>query len=163
MNTKWAVFSLTLILTGCISNDIHRNYRDSTRISIYDTSCKQPFLLTKGCLKEGDADDKYRLVRASIPVTTSGSKYYISSTEDGRTIYIGFLALEGFGRSYAEGYTFGALDHKRDILNNAIDSIKALISSSGAERFEVIPVTNFSQIDGYFITSDTDIYSLLIR
>lgn len=148
-----------LLISGCVSTDIHQDYRNVERVSVYSTSCYKPFILTRGCHEDETNPKKNHTVTARIPIDIEGQKIKVAATEDGRTIYIGFLGLEGFARSYGEAWTFGAVDYKRDRLNLVIDIMRDRLEQQGANYVRVLPVTNISQINGYYITSDIDTYS----
>jgi len=154
---------LVLLVTGCISSDIHPDYRNVERVSVYSTTCYEPYVLSRGCHEDEENPNKKHIVAARIPVDVAGQKIKIAATEDGKTIYIGFLGMEGFARSYGEGWTFGAVDYKRDRLNLIVEIMRDRLTKSGAQFVDVVPVTNISQISGYYISSDLDTYSHAVR
>lgn len=158
---KLLIFSLVPILNGCVSTEIHKDYRDSERISIYKTTCESPYMLTFGCHPEDQEKNLRLLASASIPLSINGAQVRFSYTEDGKAIYLGLSRALDLGFSMTEGYTLGFYDPKRQRLEAAIDGIVAILKQNKAEKIQVIPVTNIWEVSGYYVVSDVSIYNLI--
>ncbi|WP_299981534.1 hypothetical protein [uncultured Pseudoteredinibacter sp.] len=157
---KLVPITLLLFLSACVSNEIHQSYRDSERISIYKTTCEKPYKLTLGCHPEGQEKNPRRLAAASIPLDINGAKVRYSSTADGKVIYLGLGRALDMGFAMTEGGTFGMYDPKRERLEAAIDGIVEMLKQKHASLIEVVPVTNISEVAGYYIVSDINIRHL---
>ena len=152
---------LAFLLSGCVSTEIHEEYRDSERISVYKTTCEKPYKLTEGCHPEGKEKNLRRLAGARIPLSINNAQVRFSATADGKTIYLGLGQALDFGLAFAEGYSFGFYDPKRAKLEAAIDGIVKLLNKEKATLIKVIPVTNISEVAGYYIVSDINIHTLI--
>jgi len=160
---KLVPVTLILFLSACVSNKIHQGYRDSERVSIYKTTCERPYKLTLGCHPEGKEKNPRQLAAASIPIDINSAKVRYSSTEDGSVIYLGLGRALDMGFAMTKGGVFGMYDPKKERLEVAIDGIVEMLRQERASLIKVIPVTNISEVAGYYIVSDINIRRLFLE
>ncbi|MFK7816819.1 MAG: hypothetical protein AB8B92_10850 [Gammaproteobacteria bacterium] len=129
----------------------------TTTNSVEGGNCKKPYELTVGC-------SKFSL--ANLSVTYKSRTFKMSSTEDGKVIYIDNAFAAEMGNALISGYSLGIIDPLTASLNEDISAIKKGLASEGVNTLELLPLYvklfGFQKnLHGYYLVLDGNGYEIL--
>ena len=91
-----------------------------------------------------------------IPLEIEGHPFFVSATADGHVVMIGDSFGHGFAASHPSGVTLGAVDPEADRLKEGLLAVQRCLVRANIKILEVVVLTNFGEVDGYFVVTDGD-------